>query len=242
MSSCTDATISSTPTNTTTTTTATTTTITASDSFDTTGYDTVTDPFLDNPFNDPFNSHDDTIWDTPVRGEDGELDYAHTTDGGDNTTVELESLLDGTQAEKALKSIDNMDLMALQPSSESLRRLTLSPRKPKRALDFGNGSPGSKPMLMFSEKLAAEMGKTVPGDKYNFGGNSSSSPLKPKKPRFGTKEEDEAVVDEGIVVGGSDSESDADWDDKDVFVSAESSRKSRGGLYGQKRRKGENYH
>ncbi|OAQ33360.1 hypothetical protein K457DRAFT_134488 [Linnemannia elongata AG-77] len=223
VSSGTDATISSTPTNTTTATTATTTTITASDSFDTTGYDTATDPFLDNPFNDPFNSHDDNIWDTPVRGEDAELDYAHTTDGGDNTTVELESLLDGTQAEKALKSIDNMDLMALQPSSESLRRLTLSPRKPKRALDFGNGSPGSKPMLMFSEKLAAEMGKTVPGDKYNFGGNSSSSPLKPKKPRFGTKEEDEAVVDEGIVVGGSDSESDADWDDKDVFVSAESS-------------------
>ncbi|KAG9070098.1 hypothetical protein KI688_009429 [Linnemannia hyalina] len=185
------------------------------------GHDTAADPFFDDPFNDPFNSHNENIWDTPVRGGDEKLDDTHTTDSGDNTAVNLESLLDGSQAERALKSMDNMDLMALKPSSESLRRLTLSPRKPKRAFDLGNGSPGSKPMLTFSEKLATEMGKTVPGDRYNFGGNSSSSPLKPKKPRFGTKEES-TVVEEDIIVGGSDSESDADWDDKDVFVSAQS--------------------
>ncbi|KAF9144141.1 hypothetical protein BGX30_013679 [Mortierella sp. GBA39] len=215
--SCTDATISSILKDTKTTTT----TITASNSFDTMGHDTAADPFLDDPFNDPFNSHDESIWDTPVRGGDEKLDDTHTTDSGDNTAVNLESLLDGSQAERALKSMDNMDLMALKPSSESLRRLTLSPRKPKRAFDLGNGSPGSKPILTFSEKLATEMGKTVPGDRYNFGGNGISSPLKPKKPRFGTKEES-TVVEEDIIVGGSDSESDADWDDKDVFVSAQS--------------------
>ena len=247
VSSCTDATISSTPTNTktTTTTTTTTTTITASDSFDIVGHDTAADPFLDDPFNDSFNSHNDNIWDAPVRGEDEELDYPHTTDSGDNTAVNMEGLLDGSQPEKALRSMDNMDLLALRPSSESLRRLTLSPRKPKRALDLGNGSPGSKPMLTFSEKLATEMGLTVPGDKYTLGGNSSCSPLESKKPRFGTKEES-AVVEEDIVVGGSDSESDADWDDKDVFVSAESTRKSRGSLYFcphvKRWREGENYH
>ncbi|KAG0296637.1 hypothetical protein BGZ96_008936 [Linnemannia gamsii] len=117
-----------------------------------------------------------------------------------------------------------MDFLASQASSESLRRLALSPRKPKRTLDLGNGSPGSKPALAFSEKLTAEMGKTVPGsDKYNtFAGSPLSTP---KKARVGTKAEQEqrsAVVDEDTIVSGSDSESDADWDDKDVFVSAAS--------------------
>ncbi|KAF8948709.1 hypothetical protein BGZ47_003036 [Haplosporangium gracile] len=208
--------------NTTTKTNATTTTIATSTSFDTVGHDTAADSFLDDPFNDPFNSHDDNIWDAGGRGENEELDNTHTTSSGDNTSNNLESLLDGSQTEKTLKSIDDMDLLALQPSSESLRRLALSPRKPKRALDLGHGSPGSKPMLTFSEKLAAEMGKSIPGDKHNFGDNNSSSPLKPKKPRFGTKEESVAAEEEDIVVGGSDSESDADWDDKDVFVSAAS--------------------
>ncbi|KAF9155381.1 hypothetical protein BG015_010031 [Linnemannia schmuckeri] len=213
VSSSKDATIS----NTTTKTNTTTTTITTSISFDTVGHDTAADPFLD----DPFNSHNDNIWDAGEKGENDELNNVHTASSGDNTSNNLESLLDGSQTEKALKSIDNMDLLALQPSSESLRRLALSPRKPKRALELGHGSPGSKPMLTFSEKLAAEMGKSIPGDKYNIGDNNSSSPLKPKKSRFGTKEDD-IVVEEDIIVGGSDSGSDADWDDKDVFVSAAS--------------------
>ncbi|KAK3847351.1 MAG: hypothetical protein J3R72DRAFT_163323 [Linnemannia gamsii] len=116
-----------------------------------------------------------------------------------------------------------MELMASQVSSESLRRLALSPRKPKRTLDLGlHGSPGSKPVLTFSEKLTAEMSRAAPGDQHTFGGGSScNSPLKPKKLKFEAKTP-KAVVNEDIEVQGSDSGSDADWDDKDVYVSAAS--------------------
>lgn len=192
------------------------------------------DLFLDDPFNDPFNAHDDNSWETAGICEDDDFGNTHIRKNDDDTSLNLESVLDGSQTEKALKSIENMDFLASQASSESLRRLALSPRKPKRNLDPVHGSPGSKPTLTFSEKLATEMGKTVPGsDKYNiFGG---SSPLStPKKPRFGTKAEQDqenSFVEEDTVVGGSDSESDADWDDKDVFVSAASTRKSGDNIY-----------
>ncbi|KAF9127282.1 hypothetical protein BGW39_005976 [Mortierella sp. 14UC] len=67
------------------------------------------------------------------------------------------------------------------------------------------------------------MSRAAPGDKNTFGGinNSNGSPLKPKKLKFEAMTQ-KSVFREDIEVQGSDSGSDADWDDKDVYLSAAS--------------------
>ncbi|KAF9909217.1 hypothetical protein EC991_008978 [Linnemannia zychae] len=187
-----------------------------------------TDSYLDDPsddpFNDSYNSHDESNgWETAKEEqEEVESPTASTRASSDNSTrSDTTSTAEKARTEKVLNVIDSMELVGSQTSSESLRRLAVSPRKPKRALDLGLlGSPGSKPVLIFSEKLAAEMSRAAPGDKNTFGGyNNNSSPLKPKKLKFEALTQ-KSIAKEDIEVQGSDSGSDADWDDKDSYVSA----------------------
>ncbi|KAF9576477.1 hypothetical protein EC968_007955 [Mortierella alpina] len=98
-----------------------------------------------------------------------------------------------------LESLDEIDPFAFssQRSVETLRRQTLSPKKAKRQKDYSLGSTLAKPMLTFSERLAAEMGVEDVAAK------------KPSEPDSTTSE----VVAERTVVDGSDSGSDAEWND-----------------------------
>ncbi|KAG0202612.1 hypothetical protein BGX33_009564 [Mortierella sp. NVP41] len=194
------------------------------------GHD-ITDSLLDDPFNDPFddpfndhiNSQDHNSW----TGSCGVGEAETTRSSSDNA-----NFLDAIEEPRAetiveLDSIDSNGLLAYgsQTSGESLRRLALSPRKPKRTLDLGHGSPGSKPTLTFSEKLTVEMGTVVSGDRFGVGNTKT---LMSKNPQFGSKAED-AMSEDDAIVGGSDSGSEADWDDKDIFVSAVSTpRKIKG--------------
>ncbi|KAF9198176.1 hypothetical protein BGZ49_001092, partial [Haplosporangium sp. Z 27] len=107
-----------------------------------------------------------------------------------------------------LGTFDSLELMTYssQPSGESLRRLALSPRKQMKKKDLTSGSGVSKPMLTFSEKLAAEMGESD---------NKDISSIKISKTtilEFDVKEEKDDA--EPAEVEGSDSGSEADWNDE----------------------------
>ncbi|KAF8978655.1 hypothetical protein BGZ46_006247 [Entomortierella lignicola] len=107
-----------------------------------------------------------------------------------------------------LGTFDSLELMTYssQPSGESLRRLALSPRKQMKKKDLISGSGISKPMLKFSEKLAAEMGGSD---------NEDISSIKISKTtilEFDVKEEKDKA--EPAEVEGSDSGSEADWNDE----------------------------
>ncbi|KAF9948907.1 hypothetical protein BGZ72_009220 [Mortierella alpina] len=98
-----------------------------------------------------------------------------------------------------LGPLEETDLFAFssQRSVETLRRQTLSPKKAKRQKDYSLGSTLAKPMLTFSERLAAEM-------------DSEDTTLKePSKIDSTTT----SLVVETTVVEGSDSGSEAEWND-----------------------------
>lgn len=101
--------------------------------------------------------------------------------------------------------LDSMDHLrySSQLSSESLRRQALSPRKPKQKKELFNTTP--IPTLSFSARLAAELERdATPPERSSLRRRSSDIFL-------------DAVED---IVEGSDSGSEAEWDDGDVFLSA----------------------
>ncbi|KAF9923794.1 mannosyl-oligosaccharide alpha-1,2-mannosidase [Linnemannia zychae] len=212
--------------------TATTPSTTTHFAFDTAKYSiTETNPFLVDPFNDRFDSHDDHsgLWDDD-KLDDYNIEGEISTKPGNIGSLDTMDIL---QSDTAVDTVENLELLGyVSPASgESLRRLTLSPRKHKRTFDpnLGLSSPGSKPTLTFSERLLTEMGKAVPKEKHMLGNNnvrkSHDSSLKPKKIDFGSMAKESIVetVEDNSIVSGSDSESASDWDDKDIFVSAVSS-------------------
>ncbi|KAF9952091.1 hypothetical protein BGZ70_000739, partial [Mortierella alpina] len=73
--------------------------------------------------------------------------------------VTLDSWQEQDVFSSQLDSLEEPDLFAFssQRSVETLRRQTLSPKKTKRQKDYSLGSTLAKPMLTFSERLAAEM-------------------------------------------------------------------------------------
>ncbi|KAI7820572.1 hypothetical protein BC939DRAFT_232471 [Gamsiella multidivaricata] len=96
-----------------------------------------------------------------------------------------------------------------QLSGESLRRLALSPRKQKRKKELSPGMMPSMPTLTFSEKLAAEMGEIGGGEGSLFGLIRKAKPL---------------TLGKVAVVDGSDSGSEADWNDDEVVATLTSKK------------------
>ncbi|CAO3567353.1 unnamed protein product [Mortierella alpina] len=113
--------------------------------------------------------------------------------------VTLDSWQEQDVYSSQLDSLEEPDLFAFssQRSVETLRRQTLSPKKPKRQKDYSLGSTLAKPMLTFSERLAAEMDV------------EDAAAARPSKLDFTTSE----VAVERTVVDGSDSGSEAEWND-----------------------------
>ncbi|KAF9918504.1 hypothetical protein BX616_008349 [Lobosporangium transversale] len=109
-----------------------------------------------------------------------------------------------------LDSVDSLGLMTFnsQVSGESLRRLALSPRKAKWK-GMTPGSMPSKPSLTFSEKLAEEMGTSL----ELMDSNSKLKPLELENIKNSPFTKD--------IVEGSDSGSEADWNDTNILVAAE---------------------
>lgn len=97
--------------------------------------------------------------------------------------------------------IDSLGLIPFSPklSGESIRRLALSPRKQKKTRDMSPSSMPSIPMMSFSQRLAEEMGDFS----LDFGTGKG------------------VPVEEDVVVGGSDSGSDAEWNHEDIFEDLE---------------------
>ncbi|KAF9963412.1 hypothetical protein BGZ65_003577 [Modicella reniformis] len=109
----------------------------------------------------------------------------------------------------SLGSIDSLGPISFSPklSGESLRRLALSPRKQKKTRDFSPALTPSKPTMTFAERLAAEIeDSSVPDDQ-----------LLKKILASGGRDCDPAYNNIAIVMG-SDPESDAEWNDKDIFM------------------------
>ncbi|KAF9109918.1 hypothetical protein BGX27_006996 [Mortierella sp. AM989] len=127
-----------------------------------------------------------------------------------------------------LASIDSLGVMAFssQLSGESLRRLTLSPRKQKKKNELLPESMASMPTLTFSEKLAAEMGDSDQGEDVQF--DSVNKPGTLKFVVKGVKEDEkedveddtkEEVNEEDVelaVIEGSDPGSETDWNDDEI--------------------------
>ncbi|KAG0205918.1 hypothetical protein BGX28_002560 [Mortierella sp. GBA30] len=118
-----------------------------------------------------------------------------------------------------LDPIDHTDFaFSSQRSGEALRRQAVSPRKVKKQKDYSLGSTLAKPMFSFSEKLTAVMAMETETNvekemETKEIGKETDSTGGPRKIDFSGKEDD--TVEE--VLEGSDSGSEAEWND-DVTV------------------------
>lgn len=148
---------------------------------------------------------------SPVYGSQEDLDSRDRT-----PYTPSKKIVEPWQAESPFASeldpLDNLDHLrySSQLSSESLRRQALSPRKPKQKKDQFNLAP--MPTFSFSAKLAAEMANAEEEDEDSLIDHLSSS--------LSTKKSDDIFVDAvEHIVEGSDPESEAEWNDTDVFLS-----------------------
>src|SRR5690606_388177 len=137
------------------------------------------EPPIAEPLYDPFNSQDYEDWDENNE-YDQQRDSARTPERSnvkpalivsqswnekegaqENKDEEESSVFSGELSPiDSIHPIDSPGIVTFssQLSGGSLRRLTLSPRKPKKKKELTSGLSGMKPMLSFSDKLAAEMG------------------------------------------------------------------------------------
>ncbi|KAF9435040.1 hypothetical protein BGZ76_006999 [Entomortierella beljakovae] len=174
------------------------------------------DTFIsDNDFTDLPATTDSVSIQSEPRSDDTEADVFHDAqEYNDSPIISPKSpellkpsrILDQISWRDELEPIDNVDLMPFssQASGESLRRLALSPRKQIKKKDILIGSTTSKPELTFAQKLAAELGDS------DVEMNSDIS-IKQSLPimDFGENSLEPAVVE------GSDSGSEADWNDEE---------------------------
>ncbi|KAG0263551.1 hypothetical protein BG011_008615 [Mortierella polycephala] len=191
------------------------------------------EPLIAEPLYNPFNSQDYEGWDennkydqrrdsvrSPERNNakpalivSQSWDRKETAQGDEGE--EESSLFSGELSPiDSIHPIDSPGIVTFssQLSGGSLRRLTLSPRKPKKK-ELMPGLSGMKPMLSFSDKLVAEMGYTdEQKEQLLLGGG------KPRKLGLESDEEN-ADATKTHIVNGSDSGSEDDWDDRDMVQS-----------------------
>ncbi|KAF9188477.1 mannosyl-oligosaccharide alpha-1,2-mannosidase [Haplosporangium sp. Z 767] len=191
------------------------------------------EPLIAGPLPDPFNSQDYEGWNENDE-YDQQRDSARSPERNNakpalivSQSWDKKETAQGDKGEeelslfsKELSPIDSIDpidsprivTFSSQLSGGSLRRLTLSPRKPKKK-ELISGLSDMKPMLSFSDKLAAEMGYTdEQKEQLLLGGR------KPRKLGLEAGEEN-ADATETHIVDGSDPESEDDWDDRDMIRS-----------------------
>ncbi|KAG0220954.1 hypothetical protein BGX31_010335 [Mortierella sp. GBA43] len=107
-----------------------------------------------------------------------------------------------------LGPIDSLGLISFSPklSGESIRRLALSPRKQKKTRDISPTSMLPKPVMSFAQRLAAEMN------------DATSAPWIEKiKSATATDLPGNNSFSGGGIVEGSDSDSDPEWNNEDIF-------------------------
>ncbi|KAG0354965.1 hypothetical protein BGZ54_001359 [Gamsiella multidivaricata] len=183
------------------------------------------------PLRNPFSSQDLGNWDNG--GGDNDLDSLDDNPFSptkasiiaeaesvqeEDVREEEEPLTKNTDTISELEPINGLGLMTFssQLSGESLRRLALSPRKQKRKKELSPGMMPSMPTLTFSEKLAAEMGEIGGGEGSLFGLIRKAKPL---------------TLGKVAVVDGSDSGSEADWNDDEVVATLTSKKSKQGVLF-----------
>ncbi|KAI8602144.1 hypothetical protein EDD21DRAFT_372675 [Dissophora ornata] len=155
------------------------------------------------PLRDPFNSQEHGDWD--------ENPSSPTKNTSEVDTTASEFLQTEDPIPSGLGAIDNLGFLTFssQLSSESLRRLAVSPRKQKRKMEFLPGVAPSMPALSFSDKLAAEMSDSD-GMEDNILSRISSSTNQPKALGSGIMRE---ATPEENAENGSDLGLDTDWND-----------------------------